>query len=74
MRFVNDYKNRGGASRVLASYAGYIYNLAGFGYLQEMEPDARGGFRSLEVIHAATQEGARLLGHDDQVGTIRVGR
>jgi imidazolonepropionase-like amidohydrolase len=26
------------------------------------------------VIHAATQEGARLLGHDDQVGTIRVGR
>ncbi len=32
------------------------------------------GFSPLEVIHAATQEGARLLGHEDQIGTIRVGR
>jgi adenine deaminase len=39
-----------------------------------MELLREAGFSSLEVIHAATQEGARLLGHDDQVGTIRVGR
>ena len=73
MRFVNDYKNRGGRVTI-GSDAGYIYNLYGFGYIQEMELMREAGFSSLEVIHAATQEGARLLGHDDQVGTIRVGR
>ncbi|MGV8267919.1 amidohydrolase family protein, partial [Pseudomonas aeruginosa] len=52
----------------------YIYNLYGFGYIQEMELLREAGFSPLEVIHAATQEGARLLGHEDQIGTIRVGR
>ena len=73
MRFVNDYKNRGGRVTI-GSDSGYIYNLYGFGYVQEMELMREAGFSPLEVIHAATQEGARLLGHDDQVGTIRVGR
>lgn len=73
MRFVNDYKNRGGRVTI-GSDAGYIYNLYGFGYIQEMELMREAGFSPLEVIHAATQQGARLLGHDDQVGTIRVGR
>jgi cytosine/adenosine deaminase-related metal-dependent hydrolase len=73
MQFVNEYKNRGGRVTV-GSDSGYIYNLYGFGYVQEMELLREAGFSSLEVIHAATQEGARLLGHDDQVGTIRVGR
>ena len=73
MRFVNEYKNRGGRVTI-GSDAGYIYNLYGFGYIQEMELMREAGFSSLEVIHAATQEGARLLGHDDEVGTIRVGR
>ncbi|WP_434405543.1 amidohydrolase family protein [Sphingobium sp. DN12] len=39
-----------------------------------MELLREAGFSPLEVIHAATQEGARLLGHEDQIGTIRVGR
>lgn len=73
MRFVNDYKNRGGRVTV-GSDSGYIYNLYGFGYIQEMELLREAGFSPLEVIHAATQEGARLLGHEDQIGTIRVGR
>jgi hypothetical protein len=73
MRFVNDYKNRGGKVTV-GSDSGYIYNLYGFGYIQEMELLREAGFSPLEVIHAATQVGARLLGHEDQVGTIRVGR
>ena len=73
MRFVNDYKNRGGIVTV-GSDSGYIYNLYGFGYTQEMELLREAGFSSLEVIHAATQAGAKALGHDDEVGTIRVGR
>ena len=73
MQFVNEYKNRGGTVTV-GSDSGYIYNLYGFGYIQEMELLREAGFSPLEVIHAATQAGARTLGHDDQVGTIRVGR
>lgn len=73
MQFVNEYKNRGGRVTV-GSDSGYIYNLYGFGYVQEMELLREAGFSPLEVIHSATQEGARLLGHEDQVGTIRVGR
>ena len=73
MQFVNEYKNRGGTVTV-GSDSGYIYNLYGFGYIQEMELLREAGFSALEVIHAATQAGARTLGHEDQVGTIRVGR
>ena len=73
MRFVNDYKNRGGIVTV-GSDSGYIYNLYGFGYTQEMELLREAGFSPLEVIHAATQAGAKALGHDNEVGTIRVGR
>ena len=73
MQFVNEYKNRGGTVTV-GSDSGYIYNLYGFGYVQEMELLREAGFSPLEVIHAATQAGARTLGHEDQVGTVRVGR
>ncbi len=73
MSFVNEYKNRGGAVTV-GSDSGYIYNLYGFGYVQEMELLREAGFSPLEVIHAATQAGARALGHEDVLGTVRVGR
>jgi adenine deaminase len=73
MQFINEYKNKGGMVTV-GDDAGYIYNLYGFGYLQEMELLREAGFSPLEVIHSATQQGARLLGHEDEIGTIRVGR
>ncbi|MGV2497438.1 amidohydrolase family protein [Pelagerythrobacter aerophilus] len=73
MRFVNDYKNRGGAVTV-GSDSGFIYNLYGFGYVQEMLLLREAGFSPLEVVHAATQVGAEALGRGDELGTIRVGR
>nr|WP_238346195.1 amidohydrolase family protein [Luteimonas saliphila] len=73
MRFVNEYKNRGGLVGV-GSDSGYIYNLYGFGYVQEMELLREAGFSSLEVIHAATGMGARIIGREDRAGTLRVGR
>jgi len=36
MRFINEYKNRGGKVG-LGSDTGYIYSLYGFGYIQEMD-------------------------------------
>ncbi len=73
MRFVNEYKNRGGLVGV-GSDCGYIYNLYGFGYVQEMELLREAGFSPLEVIHAATGMGAKIIGRDDSVGSVRVGR
>ncbi|QJU60606.1 amidohydrolase family protein [Sphingomonas sp. AP4-R1] len=72
MKFVNEYKNRGGRVSV-GDDAGYLYNLPGFGYVQELELLREAGFSSLEVIRAATQTGARVLGHEDQVGVIGPG-
>jgi len=73
MAFVNEYKNRGGLVGV-GSDSGFIYNLYGFGYVQEMELMREAGFSPLEVIHAATLAGARILGIDDEVGSVQVGK
>jgi adenine deaminase len=73
MKFVNEYKNRGG--RVTAgSDSGYIYNLYGFGYIQELELLREAGFSSLEVIHAATLQGAVQLGIDADAGSVQAGK
>ncbi|MEO1252925.1 MAG: amidohydrolase family protein [Pseudomonadota bacterium] len=73
MTFINEYKNRGGLVGV-GEDAGYIYSTYGFGYIQELELFREAGFHPLEVIRAATQTGAKILGVDDRVGTIQVGK
>ncbi|MBT3448493.1 MAG: amidohydrolase family protein [Bacteroidetes Order II. Incertae sedis bacterium] len=71
--FINEYKNRGGRV-TLGSDSGYIYNLYGFGYIQEMENMREAGFHPLEVIRSATIMGAEGLGADSEIGTIQVGK
>jgi hypothetical protein len=73
MAFVNEYKNRGGRVTV-GSDSGYIYNLYGFGYITELELLREAGFSPLEVVHAATLQGARQLGTDGDVGSVQVGK
>ncbi len=73
MQFVNEYKNRGGTV-VAGSDTGYLYSLYGFGYIQELELLQEAGFHPLEVIRAATRMGARVLGTEDEVGTVHVGK
>ena len=73
MEFVNDYKNAGG--RVAAgSDAGFIYKVFGFDYIRELEMLQEAGFHPLEVIQAATRNGAEVLGMEDEIGAISVGR
>ncbi|MFM1808720.1 MAG: Imidazolonepropionase [Bacteroidota bacterium] len=73
MTFVNEYKNRGG--RVTAgSDSGFIFQLYGFAYIRELELLQEAGFHPLEVIRAATLNGAEALGVADQIGTIEVGK
>lgn len=71
--FINEYKNRGGRV-TLGSDSGYIYNLYGFGYIQEMELMREAGFHPLEVIRSATILGAEALAADHDIGTIQVGK
>lgn len=73
MEFLNDYKNKGGRVTV-GSDAGFIYKVYGFAYIQELELLREAGFHPLEVIRSATLHGAELLGMDDEIGSIEVGK
>jgi len=73
MQFVNEYKNKGGKV-VVGSDTGYIYSLYGFGYIQELELMQEAGFHPLEVIRAATKIGSQVLGKQNEIGTIHVGK
>jgi len=76
MRLINDYKNIGG--RVTAgSDSGFIFQTWGFGYILELELLQEAGFAPLEVIEAATWNGARTLaeakGVEPEFGLVRSG-
>jgi dihydroorotase-like cyclic amidohydrolase len=73
MRFVNEYKNRGGRVGI-GTDSGYLFNLYGFSFVREMELFREAGFHPLEVIRAATLKGAEVLGMADKVGSIEPGK
>ena len=73
MSFVNDYKNRGGRVTV-GSDSGYIYQIYGFGTIQEMEMLREAGFHPLEVVRSASLSGAEALGQSTQLGSIEPGK
>ncbi|MFZ8976013.1 MAG: amidohydrolase family protein, partial [Pseudohongiellaceae bacterium] len=73
MQFVNDFKNSGG--RVVAgSDAGFIFKLFGFAFIRELELLQEAGFHPLEVIQAATLNGAELIGMEDEIGSLVPGK
>ncbi|MGP1282200.1 MAG: amidohydrolase family protein [Parasphingopyxis sp.] len=76
MRLTNEYKNRGGRVSV-GSDPGYIYQTWGFAYVGELEMLQEAGFAPLEVIRAATINGAREiyapLGQEPPFGIVRPG-
>ncbi|MDB5590224.1 amidohydrolase family protein [Enterovirga sp.] len=73
MAFINEYKNRGG--RVCTgSDSGFIFQIFGFGYVRELELLQEAGFNPLEVLRAATSQGAALCGLEDEIGTVEVGK
>jgi hypothetical protein len=72
-RFLADYHRRGG--RVLVGTdTGFMYHLHGFGYVRELELLRQAGLSPLEVLRAATLDGARALGWGDRVGSVEAGK
>jgi imidazolonepropionase-like amidohydrolase len=75
-RLVNDYKKMGGRVTT-GSDSGFIYQTYGFGYVNELELLQEAGFHPLEVVQAATMNGALTL-HEPkrlplQFGIVREG-
>ena len=76
MELTNDFKNKGGRVTV-GSDPGYIYQTWGFAYIGEFEMLQEAGFAPLEVIQAATMNGADEIyepkGTPAPFGKIKVG-
>ena len=76
MRLLNDYKRLGGRVTT-GSDSGFIYDTYGFAYIEELEMLQEAGFHPLEVIQAATMNGALTLhepsGAPIEFGVIRAG-
>jgi len=75
-RLINDYKNMGGRVTT-GSDSGFIWKLYGFAYIEELELLQEAGFSPLEVIQAATLNGALTLaeprGEPIGFGVVRPG-
>lgn len=77
MRLMNDYKNMGGLVTA-GSDPGFIYQTWGFSYIGELEMLQEAGFSPLEVIEAATWNGAQELyrpkGIEPPIGLVEPGK
>jgi len=69
--FVNDYKNQGGVVAV-GSDTGFLFSLWGFGTIRELEMLEEAGFSPLEALHAATENGAKVV-KNPELGLVRQG-
>ena len=77
MALINDYKNMGGLVTA-GSDPGYIYQTWGFSYIGELEMLQEAGFSPLEVIQAATWNGAQEIyrpkGLEPPIGMVAPGK
>ncbi len=66
--------HRAGVTIALGTDAGNAFNFPGFSAHVEMELLAQAGLTPMEVIQAATRNGAELLSRENEFGTIEAGK
>ncbi len=74
MQFERDFVKAGGLLLAGEDPTGYGGDLAGFGDQREVELLVQAGFTPEEAIHIATENGAKFLGTDSEIGTIAAGK
>lgn len=74
MQFERDFVKAGGLLLAGEDPTGYGGDLAGFGDQREVELLVQAGFTPEDAIHIATENGARFLGADSEIGTIAAGK
>ncbi len=74
LEFERAFVNAGGLLVAGCDPTGNGSAVAGFGDQRNLELLASGGFTPVEAIRIATFNGARLLGLDDKLGSIAVGK
>lgn len=72
MAAVREFERRGGVVTT-GEDAGFIYQIYGFGLMQELELQQEAGFPPLKVIQHATSNGAKVLGQETAIGRVRAG-
>ncbi|WP_035280671.1 amidohydrolase family protein [Brevibacterium album] len=73
MAFVREFYLRGGKVAI-GSDAGFIYNVFGFGFVEELELFREAGFSPLEIVSIATLRNAELLQKESEIGSVEVGK
>jgi hypothetical protein len=74
MQFEREFVKAGGLLMAGCDPTGYGGVLAGFGDERNLELLVEAGFTPVEAIHIATENGAKYLGEESQIGTIVAGK
>jgi imidazolonepropionase-like amidohydrolase len=74
MQFERDFVKAGGLLLAGEDPTGYGGDLAGFGDQRELELLVEAGFSPEQAIQIYTQNGARFLGEENQIGTLAAGK
>ncbi len=72
MKALVEFERRGGLIGV-GEDSGFIYQMYGFGLIRELELHQEAGFHPLKVVQHATVNNAKILGHENSLGRVRVG-
>lgn len=73
MKFLKCYYDRGGLLAVGAD-SGFMYNMYGVGYVNELKLLNEAGISTRECINLGTKSSAKLLGIEDVKGSIDIGK
>ncbi len=74
LRWEREFVRAGGILGAGSDPTGYGGTIAGYGNVRQLELLVEAGFTPLEALVIATRNGARILGVDDQIGTLEVGK
>jgi imidazolonepropionase-like amidohydrolase len=74
LRWEREFVQAGGLLGAGTDPTGYGGTIAGYGNIRELELLVEAGFTPIETITIATRNGARILGMEDRVGTLEVGK